>query len=387
MPSDAVIDLEQLLAPIEGDNPAGKDLTATTVITELREMRKSDEGDSMGDWALKEANVPSWPKIVKLASKTLTEQSKDIRVAGYLTEALIRQFGLPGMRDGVRLMRELQERFWDHFYPSVQPPQPDEEGYVEEEESGIELRSAALGQIDRLLPMAVRGIRCTKPSVATTFYSQLDWELANYLENLKIKDQKAYDERVAEGAPTVDLFRKAVSQTPRTYYENWIADLDQCHQELKLLNALIEERYTEAEQVPTLSDTAKTLEAIEQMVFDIEKVVGPLRARDEEETPGGAEGETGGGGEGGGKRRAFTGEGVPLEPQDRQDAIRRLQAVASYFRQNEPHSPIGYLIERAVYWSSLPFEKWLEEVVKDMGVLAQIRETLGIKSEEGSSGY
>jgi type VI secretion system protein ImpA len=394
MASAPVIDIEALLAPIDGPNPAGKDITNTTILTDLREMRKSDEGENLGDWALKEANVPSWPKITKLASATLTNDSKDLRVAGHLVEALIRQFGMPGMRDGFKLLRELQERFWDDFYPGIKPPEPDEDGFVDEEESGIEMRAAALGQIDRLLPLPIRGIRATKPQMSSSFYSHLDWDQANYVDNLKVKETKAYEEAIAEGKPTGDLFRKAVSTTPRSFYETWIADLTEGAEELKLLNAFIEERYTEAEEIPTLSAVSRTLESLDQMIGDIEKVVGKLREGDEEESNdggGGEEGDSGGGGGGGGSRkREWTGEGVPLDPQDRMDAIKRLQAVATFFKTNEPHSPVGYLVERAIYWANLPFEKWLEEVVKDAGVLDSVKETLGIKPPTdagGGSGY
>ncbi len=394
MASAPVIDIEQLLAPLESPTPAGKDIaTRTTILTELREMRKSDEGENLGDWALKEANVPSWPKITKIASNTLINESKDLRVAGYLTEALIKQYGMPGLRDGLRLMREMQERFWDYFYPSIQPPEPDEDGFVDEEETGIELRAAALGQIDRLLPLAIRGIRATKPQMSTTFYSHLDWDQANYVDNLKVKEIKAYEEAIAEGKPTGELFRKAVSTTPRAFYETWIADLTEATEELRLLNALIEERYTETEEMPTLSQVARTIESLDQMIGDIEKVVGKLRqSDDEEEDSGGGDGggDTGTGGGGGSRRKEWTGEGVPLDPQDRNDAIKRLQAVATFFKTNEPHSPVGYLVERAIYWASLPFEKWLEEVVKDAGVLDSVKETLGIKppsADGGGTGY
>jgi hypothetical protein len=150
--------------------------------------------------------------------------------------------------------------------------------------------------------------------------------------------------------------------------------------------------YSEAEEMPTLSNVTRAMQSMEEMVADIERSIGPLRDKPVGEAEGeGGTGEgtasEGGGGGGGGARRAFTGDGVPLDPVDRQDAIRRLQAVASYFHRNEPHSPIGYLIERAIYWGNLSFDKWLQEVVKDDGVLGHVRETLGIKPPEEPSGY
>jgi type VI secretion system protein ImpA len=62
----------------------------------------------------------------------------------------------------------------------------------------------------------------------------------------------------------------------------------------------------------------------------------------------------------------------------RQDAINRLKEVAAYFRQTEPHSPVSYLVERAVKWSQMPLESWLASVIKDSTVLDSLRETLGV---------
>src|SRR6185436_15663590 len=110
MATTAVIDIEQLLAPIAGDNPAGRDLSFSGVIAELKELRRSDETENLGEWAPKEAKTANWAKLVKLASTTLESQSKDILVAAHLSEAAVHQHGMAGLRDSLRLIREMQER-------------------------------------------------------------------------------------------------------------------------------------------------------------------------------------------------------------------------------------------------------------------------------------
>jgi len=50
--------------------------------------------------------------------------------------------------------------------------------------------------------------------------------------------------------------------------------------------------------------------------------------------------------------------GAPTGPiQTRAEAIRRLEEVGQFFRRTEPHSPISYLVARAVKWGSMPLEK------------------------------
>lgn len=70
--------------------------------------------------------------------------------------------------------------------------------------------------------------------------------------------------------------------------------------------------------------------------------------------------------------------------QSRQDALKRLSDVADYFKKAEPHSPVAYLVQRAVKWGNMPLEAWLQEVIKDSSTIENLRETLGIENSEDS---
>ena len=69
----------------------------------------------------------------------------------------------------------------------------------------------------------------------------------------------------------------------------------------------------------------------------------------------------------------------------RQDALKRLSEVAAFFRSTEPHSPVSYLIQKAVRWGNMPLDTWLQEVIKDNSILTQLNETLGVNKEEPSA--
>jgi type VI secretion system protein ImpA len=92
-------------------------------------------------------------------------------------------------------------------------------------------------------------------------------------------------------------------------------------------------------------------------------------------------------GEGAGEE-ASAGGGVSASSgpvKTRQDALRRLAEVADYFRRTEPHSPVSYLVQRAITWGQMPLEAWLSDVIKDGTQLDSIRETLGLKTADGGS--
>src|SRR5205807_5490807 len=61
-----------------------------------------------------------WPAIISLAQDILKNTSKDLLVAARLTEALTRDSGFSGLRDGMHLLRLLVEQCWDRLNPSIE---------------------------------------------------------------------------------------------------------------------------------------------------------------------------------------------------------------------------------------------------------------------------
>src|SRR5262252_2855812 len=113
MPSSAeVIDVEALLAPISGDNPAGENLQYSGLHDEIREARRAEDALARGDWQ-RELKAADWDLTLELTEKALKTQTKDLQVAAWLTDALGKKHGFPGLRDGLKVMRGLHERFWD----------------------------------------------------------------------------------------------------------------------------------------------------------------------------------------------------------------------------------------------------------------------------------
>ncbi|MNH43305.1 hypothetical protein D3C79_1051750 [compost metagenome] len=58
--------------------------------------------------------------------------------------------------------------------------------------------------------------------------------------------------------------------------------------------------------------------------------------------------------------------------------MRQLKEIAAFFRHSEPHSPVAYLLERAVTWADMPLDQWLTEIIDDEGMLGRIRERIGV---------
>lgn len=64
----------------------------------------------------------------------------------------------------------------------------------------------------------------------------------------------------------------------------------------------------------------------------------------------------------------------------RTEAIAKLQEIADFFAKTEPHSPIGYLLNRAVSWNSKTFQDIFSELLKGKGdAQTQLWDSLGLK--------
>jgi type VI secretion system protein ImpA len=125
---------------------------------------------------------------------------------------------------------------------------------------------------------------------------------------------------------------------------------------------------------------APSLTEVRQAVEDCRHIVERLLAQKRELEPDLVEEEEGG--HGTGPARAGGGD---AHLRDRAQALAQLQAVAGFFRRTEPHSPVAYLVERAVRWASMPLEDWLSDVIGGETALYTIKSQLGIRDPEESS--
>lgn len=360
-----VIDVEGLLAPIPGDNPAGENLQYAGLHDEIREARRAEDTLAQGDWQ-REVKVADWDLTLELSEKALASRTKDLQIGAWLTEALVKKRGFPGLRDGLKVMRGLHERFWDQVYPEV-------------EDGDLEGRANCLSWLDRQCAAAIKEVPLTKASGVG--YSYLQYEVSKQLElpsNPASLDAEALERlnadraRAAEdGKATPEDFAKIKAATTRAFLEETSGNLAECWQEFLALDKAMDDKF--ARETPGLGELKKTLDVVRDFADKAlkEKRLAEPDASDLAAGEGGAEGagpSTGG----------VPGTSGPIR--SRQDALTRLAQVADYFRRTEPHSPVSYIVQRAIAWGQMPLDAWLADVIKEPSMLASIKETLGLKS-------
>src|SRR3954453_21744574 len=112
--STASIYTDDLIGPVSLDRPSGVNLRWTAEWDRITEARRADDELEPGKWAKKERKTADWRLVEQLTSVMLRERSKDLQLALWLTEAGVKLHGFSGLREGLRVTRELIVRYWDH---------------------------------------------------------------------------------------------------------------------------------------------------------------------------------------------------------------------------------------------------------------------------------
>lgn len=97
--------------PIRPDQPVGQDVRYDPLFDTLQA-----EVDKLTSPAV--AGTIDWEKVVRLSADILATRSKDLLVASYLAVGLVQTRGGDGLALGLRVWRELLERFWADLFPT-----------------------------------------------------------------------------------------------------------------------------------------------------------------------------------------------------------------------------------------------------------------------------
>lgn len=368
-----VIDLDALLRPISDENPSGENLRYSGIYDEINEARREDDDLNQGEWKT-ELKVADFRKVIQLAVGALSEQTKDLQVAVWLAEALVRQHGFVGLRDSLRLLAGLHENFWESVHPEI-------------DEGDMEGRANAIAWFDKNVAFAAKKAQFT----GSAGYGFFDWEdskvfdIPESVEGLSSDEQQKYIQLKAraenERRVTAEMWRREIAATRRLPMEKVNLAIEEAWEAYNDLNRLIEEKY-DRNQMPGMSAFKKSLEDVHvhvKKLLEEKRVEEPDTVEIEEEEIDAEDGQ----GAAPVGAKASAGGGGPI--QNRRDALKRLAEIADFFHKTEPHSPVSYLIQRAVKWGNMPLDSWLQDVIKDETTLFQLRQTLGFNTSGGDA--
>jgi type VI secretion system protein ImpA len=251
------IDIDAILTPIPGDNPAGEDLRYSPVYDEIKEARRAEDDLPLGKWE-RELKRADWDKVISVAVAALEGRTKDLQISAWLTEALTVTEGFAGLAVGLRIMNGLLGEFWEQVYPMI-------------EDGDLDFRAAPIEFLNDRVSTAIRQVPLTEPRV-TPAYSWFKWKESRdvgYEADLRNEDgginedlRRARDERIAENKLKPEDFDIAILQSSETFCEALASDLALCEGELKSFEEALDERF--GSHAPNTSDFSRAIQDCQQ---------------------------------------------------------------------------------------------------------------------------
>lgn len=352
MSTPTFFDPEPLLAPLGEDEPAGR-RPSILELNKLKEYREdfdperdlSDEDRRNPAMAERTKVVPQWDKIVQFGRDYFANAGKDLNVAVRVTEALARSHGFAGLRDGIRFLRRLCEECWDRMHPVIEDAaDPDE----------LEGRIAPFTFIDDELnsprfPNSVRAI-----------------PLLHTAEGLAVSyaNCQSYDTGSEPVVPP-DAFRAAVTAASndqvdaiRTASEDLAEAIDEVQNLASTLDAKA------GSVAPSFGGLKKALDECRSMAAEILRLRGggpPVESAMND-------------GEAATDGSARSGGGTALgSVRSREDVYARLNELTLMLEQFDPHSPVPFLIRRAIELRDLRFPQLVDTLASGKPVMDFLR--------------
>lgn len=321
----------ELLQPITADRPCGEDLEDSTLLASFDRFRLFGQ-------ASPPEPAPEWNEI-KAQSIEALSKSKDLRLLAHLGTALLRTDGLSAFNETLKVASHWLDAYWAETYPRV-------------DEDAIVRRSALNCFADQIA--VIDGLR-RAPLVNDRVmgrFSLRDIEIANGVIT------------AADGEPKADeaLINAAFAAMPLEELQSLGHSVSSASAAIKSIDARM--------RSDGGTEGAPSFEVLTAQMAKVDRVLRLQLAARPDASPADAAG-------------VEPGRAVAQAPigaiKSREDAIRALEAVAAYFRQVEPSSPLPLLVDRARRLVSKDFLEVLADIAP--GALDQARAAGGLKNE------
>ncbi|EIK95428.1 hypothetical protein PMM47T1_16605 [Pseudomonas sp. M47T1] len=326
---------DALLAPLPGAQPCGPSLRYDLDYDRLRELRRADD-DSLptGVWQ-HTSKQADWAAVESLASQLLSLRSKDLMIAAWLGEAWLHRQGLAGLEAALVLIVGLCERYPDELHPQAQ-------------EGDQSWRVTPLDWlVRRYAEVVLVNLPLFDEPQAPTLYA---WQQLQQ-QQVQANDSKAAKVRAEEAVLQRKKWLERLRAVP---VGQWRAGLEHVHRSQVSLAQLEQwgdtwlgllaptvaplREVTKAYAALLKEFTAMHPSATVDSVVETALAVTPTAPEPQPTIPAGV-------------------------PANREDAYRQLTLIADFLARTEPHSPVPYLIKRAVEWGHKPLNELLSELI------------------------
>jgi type VI secretion system protein ImpA len=399
--NEVFLDYKQLLEPIEADKPSGRYLKGERA--QYRALRNTfnaaqssfrrfvETPDSSNDEELFEENQKNWQAVSDACWQTLIEESKDIEIYCWWVMSLAFQ---SDSINKIAVSLATLTPFIEAFWPEINPYLPDNKlkssDIAEQASERAELQLRPLVQLlgesngSGLLYMPLQMFALIGDINLTKYLSATK---ASTLPTLKAQAQKDFSSnksKITESIKALDLAIKSIDAL-----DIWLksrmtelsfsaistqflkTNLSDCLQAIKYL---VEECFEQWPLDHKVEAKAAPIEkTIDEKIMDKNSDENMKKEVNQQTlaTP---------------RQTAFVDTAViegGKQPLNRDSAFHQLRNIAEYFSESEPHSPVSYLLEKAIRWGYMSLPELMAELVSGNDkVLGQINLVTGISGEK-----
>lgn len=336
---------DAMLAPLPGASPAGHPAHEDEDYRRVRHERTEEDPTlPQGAWE-RELKRADWQAVGELSARALAYRSKDLQFAAWLFESLIVRTGFQALAPCLSLIEALMSSYGQDLHPRS-------------EEHVANLWAWIAHKL--LLPLRKVPLTATG---GDRDYAWNDWEQARRNEQLRASLGRQRESEI-EGASLADV-GAGLACTPNER----LAFLHDCIRDgLEALDRL--EQAGDAvwgDKLPTLAPMRDLLEEIGILLTGEARRRGLLSPPAQEEDASDADAADG-----------MHAPAVVAGNHDRRQVYAALAEIAHALEVIEPHSPVPYLIRRAVAWGGLNTAQLYNEVFVRCGGQINIFELLGL---------
>lgn len=402
-----MVEIDRLLTPITEESPTGSYLKLDR--SAYRGLRNSynaaqssfrqliETPDASSDEALLDANQTNWNQLRESTFDALTQSTKDIELLGwFISSQLFTAQPYKNLADSTKVLTGFVEQFWAELHPTLPENKIKSDDEQDKARELVEFRTKPLLQLvgesndstALFMPLQLIGL-----IEEITFGDYLRAERSGSLAELKDKAQQLFSSDVEQ---TVML----LAESYQNFVQAELAIAQQCQQvgvppvsfrfvkaniadSINAIRYLTEDKFAQwpldenlqprQEEVvekasgepeltsePAVTSTPQTPSENQQPVEAAPAVAQSTAAQ--------VSGST-----------SVTAAVAVGQFTNRDQAFQQLRQISEFFKQTEPHSPISFLLERAIRWGYMSLPELLEEMTGgNSGVMQHINQLTGM---------
>ena len=370
--------IDTLIAPIDGSHHGvGEDLIFDPRIDAIVAARQEDDPLlAQGNWVT-ELKVADWDFVKNQCAELLSHTSKDMKLALWYVDALSHTDHLAGISQGLSLLQTLNDDYWLTMYPPL-----------DGEEESMDIRAGLLSWFVKALTDDIKQL-----SLADTKVENYDY---NYYLTARDHDKQRQQNPDSETSNQLTLsdYNHAIKNSNETWQKALMSNLNKVTEQWQALTDQLNDLM--GMDAPVFAPVTDLLMALKQHLHpllpeyaDTTNSISQEGVADTVDSTGDHESTK----SNGNKSLAST-KNVTLtdfnpsnrdHQSNRRQALKLLAQIQEYFATNEPHSPVTFLLGRAIDWADMPLDQWLAHIIKNEDQLSMISDMVGIQPKRQSS--